>query len=602
MLQSFESKTQPGTVAPRVAALRNAMAAEGVDAFLIPRADAHQGENVSPRDERLAWLTSFTGSAGFAAVTADRAALFIDGRYTLQSQSQTDTEVFELCSIPKASLGGWLSDALPDDATIAYDPWLHSPAQVKRLEDKGLSLRPVSNLVDAIWEDQPPAPNAEVKLHPTDLAGPSREEKRAQIAKSLKARGAQAAVLTLPDSIAWLLNIRGGDIARTPVALGFAIIRDTGAVALFGMEGKLTAEVCTALGNEVASYPSEDFLPTLETLTGKVCVDRGSAPMAVVAALKGAEIDWHEPVVLPKAYKSTAEIAGTRAAHVRDGAAFVQFLEWLDATAPTETLTEIAVVEKLQEFRRGTGALVDISFETICGAGPNGAIVHYRVTEESNRPVRLGDVLLVDSGGQYRDGTTDITRTMAVGEVSEQAKTAFTRVLKGMIAISMARWPEGLSGRDLDPLARIALWQAGQDYAHGTGHGVGSFLGVHEGPQRLSRVSEVPLKPGMILSNEPGYYREGAFGIRIENLVIVTPPETPPGGDAPMLGFETVTLAPIDRRMISLSLLSEAERDWLESYHARVLATLSPHIPGSTQEWLQRQCAPLTGEPVTQPS
>ncbi|MEL7216463.1 MAG: aminopeptidase P family protein [Pseudomonadota bacterium] len=592
MFQTFTSTTRPETCAPRVAALRAAMAEAGVDAFLVPRADAHQGETVAPRDARLQWIASFTGSAGFAAITATRAALFVDGRYTLQAATQSDTTVFEMRNIPGDALSDWLLGALPEGGTVAYDPWLHTPAEIERLQSAGLALAPIANLIDGIWADQPIAPSAPVIDHPESLAGVSRDARRARIAEALTAREATAAVLTQPDAIAWLLNIRGSDIARMPVALGFAIIEASGSVRLYGFDGKIDAAMAAALGPDVSL--GEDLLADVAALTGNVCLARETVPMAIASALT-ATPDWHDPIALPKACKTPEELAGTRAAHIRDGAAMVRFLHWLDETAPTGTLTEIDVVTALEAERRRDPTLRDISFETICGAGPNGAIVHYRVTSETNRAVSPGELLLVDSGGQYADGTTDITRTLLVGDgpVPEGAAEAFTRVLQGMIAISTARWPKGLAGRDLDPLARAALWRAGQDYAHGTGHGVGAYLGVHEGPQRISRVSHVPLEPGMILSNEPGYYREGAFGIRIENLVIVEAPRTPEGGDHPMHGFETITLAPIDRRLVVTSLLTNEERDWLNAYHARVLDTLTPHLERAPLDWLKAACQPL---------
>ena len=592
MFQTFTSTTRPDTCAPRVAALRAAMAEAGVDAFLVPRADAHQGETVSPRDARLQWIASFTGSAGFAVITATRAALFVDGRYTLQAATQSDTTVFEMRNIPGDALSEWLSEALPEGGTVAYDPWLHTPAEIERLESASLALAPIANLIDSIWADQPAASSAPVINHPESLAGEGRQAKRARIVEALTARGASATVLTQPDAIAWLLNIRGSDIERTPVALGFAILEASGAVRLYGFDGKLDAAMVTALGSDVTM--GDELLVDVAALTGKVCLARETVPIAIASAVT-ATLDWHDLIALPKARKTPEELAGTRAAHVRDGAAMVRFLHWLDEIAPIRTLTEIDVVTALEAERRRDPALRDISFETICGAGPNGAIVHYRVTEETNRAVIPGELLLVDSGGQYEDGTTDITRTILVGDgpAPDGAAEAFTRVLQGMIAISMARWPKGLAGRDLDPLARAALWRAGQDYAHGTGHGVGAYLGVHEGPQRLSRVSHVPLEPGMILSNEPGYYREGAFGIRIENLVIVEATSTPVGGDHPMHAFETITLAPIDRRLIVPSLLISEERDWLDAYHARVLDTLTPHLERAPLDWLKTACQPL---------
>ena len=591
MFQSFEATTSPEQGPPRLAALRGAMTGDTLDAYLVPRADAHQGEYVAPCDDRLAWLTGFTGSAGFAIVTCEKAALFVDGRYTLQGRSQT-AEVFDIVSYPATQAGPWLAETLWDGARVGFDPWLHTAGEIERITKavaaKGMILVPVGNLVDAIWDDRPARPAGPVVKQPKELAGKGDETKRAEISATIAEAGQVAAVLTLPDSISWLLNIRGADLPRVPIVQAFAILHADGRLDLFSTRSKFEE-----LGPDpaITLQDWEAFEPALQALEGPVRVDRESAPLAVSMALK--EPVWGaDPCILPKARKSAEEIAGTREAHLRDGAAMVEFLAWLDREAPKGTLTEIDVVRALEGFRRATNALKDISFDTICGAGPNGAIVHYRVPEETNRAVTPGALLLVDSGGQYVDGTTDITRTVAIGEVGDEERTCFTRVLKGMIAISRVRWPAGLAGRDLDPLARAALWSAGQDYGHGTGHGVGVYLSVHEGPQRISRISEVPLEPGMMLSNEPGYYREGAFGIRIENLVIVR--EAAPMGDgAPQLDFETVTFAPIDRRLVDVEELSRSERVWLNAYHADVLEKLGSRVSDVARVWLEAACAPL---------
>ncbi|HET9069436.1 MAG TPA: aminopeptidase P family protein [Amaricoccus sp.] len=601
MLQDFRRRTTPDTGAARLAALRAAMAAAGVDAFLVPRADAHQGENVAARDERLAWLTGFTGSAGLAVVTAERAVVFVDGRYRLQVAGQVDTDRFEIGRLPQDKTADWLAGALPRGGRVGFDPWLHTAKEVEELGEaltpRQIGLVRVANLVDRAWPDQPPPPAAPMVPHPLALAGRSSAEKRAEIAQGLAGRDIAAVVLTLPDSIAWLLNVRGGDIARTPVALAFAILGADGGVDLFTEPGKLDEAARAHLGPEVRVAPPEAFGPALDALKGRVAVDRGSAPAWVadrIAAAGRAEVVWErDPCILPKAIKTGAEIAGARAAHLRDGAAMVEFLAWLDATAPEGGLSEIDVVRRLEDIRAATGELRDISFETICGAGPNGAIVHYRVSEASNRQVAPGELLLVDSGAQYLDGTTDITRTVAIGPVPPEAVRPFTLVLKGLIAMCRLSWPEGLVGRDIDAVARVALWQAGMDYDHGTGHGIGSYLGVHEGPQSLSRRGLEPLVPGMILSVEPGYYREGAFGIRLENLALVRGPAPVEGGEREMLGFEVLTLAPIDRRLIDASLLDAGERAWLDAYHARVAATLAPLLDNETARWLRAACQPL---------
>jgi len=601
MFQSFTAATSPSDGPPRLALLRAEMARQGVDGFLVPRADAHQGEGVPARDERLAWLTGFTGSAGFCAVTPDLAGVFIDGRYTIQVKTQIDLAHFTPVPWPATKLADWLKQALPKGGIVAYDPWLHGIQEIEKLEnalaDHGITLRATGNLVDAVWQDQPPAPAAKIVVHPIEFSGESSSDKRQKLAARLAKDGLEAAVITLPDSLAWLLNIRGGDIARTPVALAWGILAADGSVDLFLSPDKLTDETRAHLGPEIRLQDYDAFAAHLPTLSGPVLVDKATAPAAVTRALSegGAEIRYgDDPCALPKACKNPVEIAGARAAHLRDGVAMAELLAWLDATGPDPALTEIDVVTRLEAFRRSSNLLVDISFETICGTGPNGAITHYRVTEDSNRTIQSGDLLLIDSGGQYRDGTTDITRTIAIGPVGDEERTCFTRVLQGMIAISLARWPTGLSGRDLDPLARRALWAAGQDFDHGTGHGVGSFLGVHEGPQRLSRVSTVPFRAGMILSNEPGYYREGAFGIRIENLVVVTEaPKVAGGDDRPMLAFETLSFTPIDRALIRTDMLTGEERDWINAYHAATFEKIAPDCSPAAQDWLARACAPI---------
>ncbi|WP_118134112.1 aminopeptidase P family protein [Oceanicella sp. SM1341] len=601
MFQTFDAKTTPATGAPRLAALRDAMRAAGVDGFLVPRADAFQGENVAPRDERLAWLTGFTGSAGLCAALAERAAVFVDGRYTLQVRDQVDTAVFTPVASAETAPAEWLAGAMAQGQVLAYDPWLHGREELGRLTDRlapaGVTLRAVPNLIDAVWEDQPAPPAAPMRVHPEALAGETHGEKRARLGAVLAEAGADAAVITLPDSIAWLLNIRGGDIARSPYAHAFGLLGADGRVSLFTDPAKVGAEVAAHLGNEVDVQPWAALEPALARLAGRtVTLDRATAPARVADLLEeaGATIRWQpDPCVAPKARKTAAELGGMRSAHERDSVALARFLCWLEGAAPQGGLTEIDVVTRLEAFRAEAGGLQDISFETISGAGPNGAIVHYRVNEATNRTIVPGELLLVDSGAQYAEGTTDITRTMATGPVGEEEARAFTLVLKGMIALSRARFPQGVAGRDLDALARIALWQAGLDYDHGTGHGVGACLGVHEGPQAISRRNMVPLEPGMVLSNEPGYYREGAFGIRIENLLAVTGPEVPEGGERKMLGFETLTFVPIDRRLIRADMLDAAERDWLDAYHAEVLARVRPHLDTDTAEWLETACAPL---------
>lgn len=599
MFQSFKAKTRPEDGAPRLAALRGAMRTAGVDAFLVPRADRFQGEYVAPCDERLAWLTGFTGSAGFAAILADRAGVFVDGRYRVQIRVQSDMAVFQPVDWPETALEDWLIDAMPQGGVLGYDPWLHSAAEIARLA-KALSprqivLQPVGNLIDTIWADRPDPPVAPATAWPLAYAGRTAEEKLRQIAEILDKAGDDAALITQPDSLCWLLNLRGGDVSHTPLLQAMGIMRRDGRLDLFVAAEKLAS---VTLPQAVTAHPPTALAPMLEAAQGRFLIDPASASQAAKAILAASDAvitEAADPCLLPKARKHPAEISATTAAHLRDGAAMVRFLHWFDQEAPKGSLTEIDCVRALEEFRRDTGVLKDISFDTIAGAGANGAIVHYRVTEASNAPVTPGSLFLIDSGGQYVDGTTDITRTLAVGDSApDEARVAFTQVLQGMIAIHRARFPKGVAGAHLDALARAPLWAAGRDFDHGTGHGVGVYLGVHEGPQRISRVSTIALEPGMILSNEPGYYREGAFGIRIENLIVVTPAPALPGGDArEMLCFETLTWAPIDRRLIVAEMLARWERDWLNAYHAGVLDKIGPALDAPTREWLSRACAPI---------
>lgn len=600
MFQDFRRRTTPETVSPRLRAVRASMAVANVDAFLVPRADAHQGEHVAPRDDRLAWLTSFTGSAGLAVVAQDTAAIFVDGRYRLQVTLETDPACFTALRMPEDKLEDWLVATLPEGARVGFDPWLHTVREIETLrealEKKRIGLVVVDNPVDQAWTDQPDPPAQPIVPQPDSLAGRSSADKRQALAGDLAAKGLAAAVLTLPDSIAWLLNVRGSDIARTPVPLAFAILHDNAEVTLFTNPAKADATTRDHLGPGVTIAAVEAFGPALDALEGRIAVDRTSAPVWVSdrLAAAGASVVWErDPCILPKAKKTEAEIAGLRTAHHRDAVAMVEFLAWLDATAPDGRLTEIDVVRKLETIRGRNGDLRDISFETICGAGPDGAIIHYRVSETSNRPVRPGDVLLVDSGAQYVDGTTDITRTMAIGAVPAEAARFFTLVLKGLIAISRLRWPAGLAGRDIDAFARSALWSAGFDYDHGTGHGVGAYLDVHEGPQRLSRLSTEPLFPGMTITIEPGYYRVGVFGIRCENVAIVTEPAVPEGGERAMLGFDTLTLVPFDRRLIDPTLLVADELAWLDAYHRRVASEIGPELGSDAARWLAEACAPI---------
>ena len=595
--------------ATRLDLLRQEMAARRLDGFIVPRADEHQGEYVPARGQRLAWLTGFTGSAGVAIVLTERAALFVDGRYTLQAAAQADTALFEIRHLIDEPPVAWLAGALGKEMVVGYDPWLHTPNEVKRLasaaERAGASLRAVlSNPIDRIWKGQPAAPLAPVVPHEDRFAGESAAAKRARIGRALEKEGAAAAVLTMPESIAWLLNIRGGDVPHTPLPLSFAILRDAGRVTLFIDRRKLVPGIDRHLGPDVAVETPERLGPALDALaaTGaRVQVDPATAASWIFDRLREAGAAIHsaaDPCLLPKACKNPIELDGTRAAHRRDGAAVCRFLAWLAREAPQGGLCEIAASNRLEAFRREGEHFRDLSFPTISGAGSNGAIVHYRAIPETEKRLEPGTLYLLDSGAQYLDGTTDITRTIAIGNPTPEMRDRFTRVLKGHIALATARFPKGTTGAQLDPFARRALWQQGLDYDHGTGHGVGSYIGVHEGPQRISKAPNAqPLLPGMIVSDEPGYYKTGAYGIRIENLIVVQPWQAAGSdgvGGREMLCFETLTLAPIDRALVDPDLLDAEEIAWLDAYHARVRATISPLVDPETAHWLAMATAPVS--------
>ena len=589
--------------AGRLALLRAELARRELGGFLVPMADQYQNEFVPARALRIAWLAGFTGSAGLVVVLAEKAAIFVDGRYTLQVRDQVDLALFETRHVSEEPPADWIREHLPAGARLGYDPWLLTPEQVARFRDAaeaaGGALVPVAdNPVDAVWEDQPPPPLAPVVAHPLLYAGEPSSEKRHRIAAELKKAGAEAAVITVPDSIAWLLNVRGGDVPRTPLPLSFLVLRDDGQADFFVDGRKLSRGLDSHLGNEVRVRPEDEFADGLAELAGrKVRVDPASSTAWVFERLEeaGAEVlRGSDPCQLPKACKNQAELDGARAAHLRDGRAVVAFLAWLQQEAPKGGVDELSALERLAAFRRRNELFQDLSFDTISGAGPNGAIVHYRASAESNRRLEAGSLYLVDSGAQYLDGTTDITRTVAIGTPSAEMRDRFTRVLKGHIQLALCRFPEGTTGSQLDVLARHALWQAGLDFDHGTGHGVGSYLGVHEGPQRISKIANnVALRPGMVVSNEPGYYKAGAYGIRIENLVAVVAVDDIAGAERRMLGFETLTRAPIDRSLIVKEMLSEAERAWLNAYHAEVRERLSPELEPASQAWLAQATAPL---------
>jgi Xaa-Pro aminopeptidase len=595
--QSYDDTSDAATCAPRLATLRAELARRGLDGFVVPHSDQHMGEYLPAYAERLAWLTAFTGSAGAAVVLADKAAIFVDGRYTLQVRKQTDTKLFEPRDLVAEGPPGWIADALPQGAKLGYDPWLHTAHGVAHLkaaaEKAGGTLVAVdSNPIDAVWTDQPAPPITPAKPHALNLSGEQSEAKRLRLGDGLKKAGAEAAVITLADSVCWLLNMRGHDVPHTPFTLAFAILHDDGGADLFLDPAKRTPELMAHLGNSVQVHNPSEFDAALDAMKGKnVLVDPTTAAAAIFDRLNkaGAKIKQAaDPCQLPKACKNALEIEGMRKAHIRDGSALARFLSWFAVNAAGGELTEIDAAETLEGFRRATGVLSDVSFDTISGAGSNGAIVHYRVTRSTNRTIRSGEMFLLDSGAQYPDGTTDVTRTIMVGESTPEMRDRFTRVLKGHIALATARFPDGTIGMQLDSFARRPLWEAGLDYDHGTGHGVGSYLSVHEGPQNISKKPVLqPLKPGMVCSNEPGFYKAGAFGIRIENLVVVGEPEDV-GGDRPMMGFETITLAPIDLNLVEPSLLTVEEKGWLNSYHARVRETIAPLVEEDTRAWLDR--------------
>ena len=583
--------------AERLALLRAELARRGIDGFVVPRADEHQGEYVPRRSQRLGWLTGFSGSAGLAVVLADRAAIFIDGRYTLAVRGQVDIAAFVPHQIPEESPEAWIAKNLPKGGRLGFDPWLQTVDGYDRFARAceragGTFVAVETNPIDTVWHGRPPAPLAPVLPHPVEFSGETSDAKRARIGEIVASKGADVALITAPDSIAWLLNVRGGDVPRTPFALGFALLHGDGHVDLYMDRRKVPDRTLAWLGNAVTLAPPDELgsaLDMLGKMEKRVLIESATAPHWAATRLQqagAALVRDADPVALPKACKNTIELAGIRAAHHRDGGAVSRFLGWLARESKSGKLREIEVSDRLQALRQQTGKLRDLSFDTISGAGPNGAIVHYRASEATERALQPGSLYLVDSGGQYRDGTTDITRTVAIGTPSPEMRDRFTRVLKGHIALATARFPAGTTGSQLDALARFHLWQAGLDYDHGTGHGVGAYLSVHEGPHRISKMANnVALLPGMIVSNEPGYYKTDAYGIRIENLVAVREAKIE-GADRRYYEFETLTLAPIDLACIDQDLLTGPERDWPNAYHRRVRETVGPDVDEVTRAWL----------------
>ena len=598
------------TYEARLKALRVQLKQDLLDGFVVPICDEHMSEYVGDYAQRLGWLTGFGGSAGSAVVLSEEAAIFTDGRYTLQVREQVDGDHWQYVGVPQTSIADWLSDHAPEGGRIGYDPWVHTKGWVdsasKALKAKGAELVAVkSNPIDSVWADQPDKSDAKLMVHSDQYAGQNSAEKRAAVAEWLTANKLDSTVISALDSVAWLLNVRGSDVSNTPVALSFVLAHADGTADLFVAPEKVGEDVRAHLGNAVRLRTPQEFVPELKAMDGKrIAVDPDRAVSAIFAALKdgGATIvEARDPTILPKAVKNPIEQSGHRAAQARDGAALSRYLHWLAQEAHKGELTELSAAAKLREFREATGMLKDLSFDTISAAGPNGASPHYKVDEKSNRRIEPNSIYLCDSGGQYLDGTTDVTRTIWVGpgKPTAEMKDRFTRVLKGHIAIAMAVFPEGTRGAQLDTLARASLWQAGVDYAHGTGHGVGSFLAVHEGPQRIAKFSggqagaDEPLHAGMILSNEPGYYKQGEYGIRIENLVLVED-RAIAGAEGRYFGFETLTFAPIDKALVNTSLLGADELRWWDEYHAKVLEVVGPQLEGDALAWVTEACAPLS--------
>ncbi|MDX2157630.1 MAG: aminopeptidase P family protein [Hyphomicrobiaceae bacterium] len=605
MYQDFSAASDPTVSAARIRSLQQRLAALGLDAVVVPRSDEHMGEYVPASAERLKWLTGFAGSAGLASIGRKRAALFVDGRYTLQAAQQVDTSLLEVRQIPEAKLSDWLIAEMGDGAVVGYDPWLHTTAWVRALEAalarRSIKLKALArNPVDQLWgKERPGAPLGAVTVQPVEWAGESAEVKVARLQNGLKAEGRDAAILTLPDSIAWLLNIRGSDVKHNPTPLAFAILHASAKPELFIDKRKLDADTRSHLAGLARLREPKELAERVGALKDgkrRVALDENTAAHWFRRALGVGNrlvTSADDPCILPKARKNAAEIRGARIAHERDGAAMARYLAWLDREAPTGRVDEIEAVKKLEALRSETQALKEISFDTISGSGPNGAIVHYRVTEASSRKLGKGELFLVDSGAQYQEGTTDVTRTVAIGKPTQEMRERFTLVLKGHIAISMLRFPKGTTGAQIDAFARKALWDAGLDFDHGTGHGVGSYLSVHEGPQSISKRGHVAIEPGMIISNEPGYYKTGAYGIRIENLVLASEPAAIAGGEREMMGFETLTLVPIDRRLVEPRLMTQPEIAWLDAYHRRVRETIEPHLAGDDRSWLEQATAPV---------
>ncbi|ODM77426.1 aminopeptidase P family protein [Bradyrhizobium elkanii] len=602
--QTFEEPEGGVALTARLSALREELARRKLTGFVVPRADQQQNEYVAASEERLAWLTGFTGSAGLAIVLSKEAALFVDGRYTLQAAKQVDRKAWQVEPLVEPPPEHWLTRHLAAGDRLGFDPWLHTSAAAERLAaacaKAGAELVAVdSNPVDAIWHERPAPPLGPVTIHGAQFSGEIEADKLKRIRLEINRLGVDALVLSDSHAVAWTFNIRGADVSHTPLPLSYALVPKEGRPLVFIDQRKLSNSTRDHLEQSADVEQPAALAAKLTELARRgasIALDSATAADALsrlIAGAGGKPVRGSDPVSLLKAVKNITEIEGTRTAHQRDAVALVRFLAWIDREAPSGGLTEIDTVEALETFRRETGALKDVSFPTIAGTGPNGAIVHYRVTRKSNRRIEPGDLLLIDSGAQYEDGTTDVTRTIAIGKPTDEMRDRFTRVLRGHIAIARAIFPDGTTGAQLDTLARQYLWQAGIDFEHGTGHGVGSYLSVHEGPARISKLGTTPLKRGMILSNEPGYYKTDAYGIRIENLELVIGTDIA-GAEKPINAFETLTLAPIDRRLIEVGLLSPDELAWLNDYHARVAHVVRPHLDDNAAKlWLDEATAAL---------
>ena len=600
MIQNYEVQGGPDYGRRNLPKLRQALANAGLNGFLIPHEDEYQNEYLPDCNERLMWATGFTGSAGSAIVLTEKASMFVDGRYTLQVRAQVDGELFEYQSVEEKGMTKWLTANTKDGDVIGYDPKLHSPNGLKALEKaahlSGATLKALTaNPIDEAWDDRPSEPEMPLSIQPLSLAGESHSQKRGRIGHKIKDAAADIALITSPASIAWLLNIRGGDVMCTPLPLSTLTITASGQVDLFIKPSKITPEIRTHLGNDVSIKTEDDLMGALTSMKDKIVLADPSTTSAwffQTLDTAGAKLmRGQDPIALPKASKNSAEITGTTQAHKRDAVPLIKFLHWLNTDAQNGRYDEIEAAIKLEQFRHETGVLKDLSFESISGAGSNGAHCHYRVNTATTKLLEKGTLFLIDSGGQYQDGTTDVTRTVSIGDPTDEMRERFTLVLKGHISLALVRFPKGTTGSNLDVLARHALWQHGLDYDHGTGHGVGVYLGVHEGPQRISKApNTVALQPGMIVSNEPGYYKEDGYGIRIENLQYVTEAVDIKGGERPMMGFETLTLAPISRNLIVTSMLTETERHYVNDYHAKVWAEIGPQLDGDIKSWLKDAC------------